>query len=68
VDNEKIFKGALGKNNYKLYFRDMFAGDFGHCTLKGNLLLAENIARAIFTQVLKIEQENVKLSAMNFRN
>ncbi len=44
VDNEEIFKNAVAKEGYKEYFRDMFGGDFGHCTPKGNRLLAENIA------------------------
>jgi len=29
----------------------MFGGDFGHCTHKGNRLLAENIANVIFKEV-----------------
>jgi hypothetical protein len=36
VDNETVFKDAPEKESYKEYFRDMFAGDFGHCTVKGN--------------------------------
>jgi hypothetical protein len=51
VDNEKIFKEVMKKSGYKEYFRDMFGGDFGHCTDKGNRLLAENIANAILKEV-----------------
>jgi hypothetical protein len=29
----------------------MFAGDFGHCTVKGNTLLAQNIADVILREV-----------------
>jgi len=47
VDNERVFKDALEKAPYKDYFIDMFAGDFGHCTHRGNRLLAENIANVI---------------------
>ena len=47
VDNEKISKEAVRKSRYNEYFRDMFGGDFGHCIVKGNRLLAENIANAI---------------------
>jgi len=47
VDNQQSFKQAVSSGGYKLYFRDMFAGDFGHCTNKGNRLLAQNIADAI---------------------
>lgn len=55
VDNEKIFKDALKKGSYKEYFLDMFAGDFGHATRKGNRLLAGNIARVILKDVFKHE-------------
>jgi tetratricopeptide (TPR) repeat protein len=47
VDNENIFKKAVEKEGYYPYFCDIFAGDFGHCTPKGNRLLAENIANSI---------------------
>jgi tetratricopeptide (TPR) repeat protein len=53
VDNEKIFKDAIIKEGYREYFRDMFGGDFGHCTNKGNRLLAENIAQIILKEVFK---------------
>ena len=51
VDNEKIFKDAVAKEGYKEYFRDMFGGDFGHCTPKGNSLLANNIADNILKEL-----------------
>ncbi|MDD5080220.1 MAG: tetratricopeptide repeat protein [Candidatus Omnitrophica bacterium] len=47
VDNSRIFKEAVGKEGYPAYFTDMFAGDFGHCTARGNRLLAQNIADTI---------------------
>jgi len=50
VDNEKLFKQALRKTGYKEYFKDIFAGDFGHCTDKGNRLLAENITNVILKE------------------
>ncbi len=50
VDNEKIFYDAVKKNGYREYFSDNFAGDFGHCTPKGNRLLAENIANVILKE------------------
>jgi tetratricopeptide (TPR) repeat protein len=50
VDNEKVFKDALKKASYREYFTDMFEGDFGHCTRKGNRLLAENIANVILKE------------------
>ncbi len=47
VDNEQIFKDAVGRDGFSAYFTDAFAGDFGHCTKKGNRLLAEHVADAI---------------------
>jgi tetratricopeptide (TPR) repeat protein len=51
VDNENIFKDAVKKEGHKAYFTDMFGGDFGHCTPKGNRLLAANIANVILKEV-----------------
>ncbi len=51
VDNERVFRDAVEKDGYNVYFKDMFGGDFGHCTNKGNRLLAENIADAILKEV-----------------
>lgn len=51
VDNNEIFREALKRECYKEYFRDRFAGDFGHCTSKGNRLLAENIANVILKEI-----------------
>lgn len=51
VDNEKIFKQAVEESGYDAYFTDYFAGDFEHCTPKGNRLLAENIANVILREV-----------------
>ena len=50
VDNERVFKDAVKREGYKEYFKDMFGGDFGHCTEKGNRLLAENIANVILKE------------------
>jgi tetratricopeptide (TPR) repeat protein len=47
VDNEAIFRKAVTRDSYARYFRDLFGGDFGHCTPEGNQLLAENIASSI---------------------
>ncbi|MCK5493745.1 MAG: tetratricopeptide repeat protein, partial [Candidatus Omnitrophica bacterium] len=51
VDNEKVFKDAFKNGNYKDYFEDNCAGDFGHCTSKGNKLLAENVAKVLLDEV-----------------
>lgn len=47
VDNQKVFEDALKEYTYDEIFSDRFAGDFGHCTAKGNTLLAQNVAAAI---------------------
>lgn len=53
VDNENTFKSALRKSSYREYFTDIFGGDFGHCTEKGNRLLAENIAQVVLKKCFK---------------
>lgn len=50
VDNEQIFQEAVSREGYDEYFSDRFAGDFGHCTTKGNHLLASHIAKIILRQ------------------
>jgi len=51
VDNEHIFKEAVIREGYDEYFTDRFAGDFGHCTAKGNYLLAKNIMNTILNEM-----------------
>jgi tetratricopeptide (TPR) repeat protein len=51
IDNERVFKEAIKQSSYKEFFVDMFGGDFGHCTPKGNELLAQNIADVILREV-----------------
>jgi len=50
VDNEVVFKEAVKKSGFKEVFLDMSGGDFGHCTEKGNRLLAANIADVILKE------------------
>ncbi len=57
VDNEKVFQEAVAEGNYWDYFIDSFAGDFGHCTEKGNKLLAENIAKAILGEAFGVDMK-----------
>lgn len=52
VDNEGVFREAIKKDGFEEYFSDAFAGDFGHCTRKGNRILAENIANIISKEIL----------------
>jgi tetratricopeptide (TPR) repeat protein len=47
VDNETVFRDAVRREGYNALFRDSFAGDFGHCTDRGNRLLAENLADTV---------------------
>ena len=46
VSNEN-FSRLVAQNGYARYFNDMFAGDFGHCSHEGEMLMAENAARAV---------------------
>lgn len=47
VDNQGIFEEALERGAYEDYFVDRFGGDFGHCTPRGNRLLAEHLAQRL---------------------
>jgi hypothetical protein len=40
------------RDGYETYFIDSFAGDFGHMTDLGNVLMAEKIARVLVEDVL----------------
>jgi tetratricopeptide (TPR) repeat protein len=51
IDNEHVFKRALLGRPYTEIFVDLFAGDFGHATVEGNRLIAENVADTILTLV-----------------
>jgi len=53
VDNEQVFKEAVKEKGYQYYFTDSFGGSFGHCTLEGNQLLAQNISEVILNQIFK---------------
>ncbi len=55
VSNEKLFKKALMKKNYDEIFDDQFAGDFGHCTELGNMLIAENVVNTL-ENILNLKQ------------
>lgn len=60
VDNEKIFRDAVMQDGFNVYFGDMFAGDFGHCTDAGNQLLAENISDTILNEVFNRRDDPVR--------
>ena len=61
VDNENSFKDAVRREGYDAYFTDKFAYKygFGHCTYKGNRLLAENIAGEIVKECF--QRQNMKV-------
>ncbi|HNW43195.1 MAG TPA: GDSL-type esterase/lipase family protein [Elusimicrobiales bacterium] len=47
IDNERTFQKAVAEKGYVYYFMDLFAGNFGHCTPRGNELIAANAAAAL---------------------
>lgn len=47
IDNQPSFKEALDPQKYDDYFTDRNYDDLGHCTPKGNHILASNTADAI---------------------
>ena len=51
IENKKVFTDKLEKEGYNKFFRDMFAGDFGHCTAAGNNLIATNAANHILNYI-----------------
>jgi len=55
ISNKENFEKVLSDGDYWNYFTDKFAGDFGHCTPKGNELIAENVANVILKE-LNIEE------------
>jgi tetratricopeptide (TPR) repeat protein len=55
VDNKTSFEAALAKEGFDFYFVDRFFADFGHCTARGNQLIAENIAAVILDQKFGIK-------------
>lgn len=52
VDNRENFQQAIRAGQYSDYFSDSFAGYFGHCTRRGNRLIAENLAHVLTEKVL----------------
>ena len=50
VSNEKNFREKIMKSGFRDYFIDLFAGDFGHCSRKGNALIVENLGPLILEQ------------------
>jgi len=58
VDNEQAFRSAIHRSRMSDYFFDLFGGDFGHCTEKGNQLMAQNITRTLMHEVFSRIDKN----------
>ena len=56
VDNSEVFRAALQDHRFDELFWDRCYGDFGHCTRMGNRILADNIADAIVTRYLGLDE------------
>jgi tetratricopeptide (TPR) repeat protein len=53
VENKTNFEQAVSEARYAKYFTDSFGGVFGHCTPRGNRLIAEHLADVILEQFIK---------------
>jgi hypothetical protein len=51
VSNKENFGQALEKSGYETYFKDRFGSSFGHCTIEGDRLIADNLAGKIIEVV-----------------
>jgi len=51
ISNEENFEQASKTHKKEKIFKDMFGGNFGHCTLYGNTLITENIIPKILKLV-----------------
>ncbi len=51
VENRDNFRAAVRSRPATDIFVDMFGGDFGHCTMAGNTLIAQNLAKTILEEV-----------------
>jgi tetratricopeptide (TPR) repeat protein len=49
VENKPSFDAALSRATYQDYFTDRFAGSWGHCTARGDNLIARNAAAAVLS-------------------
>lgn len=49
IDNGPVFKEAVKKDGYAAIFSDYYAGDFGHPTIMGDQILAENVAQKLIS-------------------
>lgn len=57
VDNEMPFRKALAKASYGDLFIDQMFGDFGHCSERGNELIARNASQVIIDALSVVQGE-----------
>lgn len=55
VENKEDFREAISAQGLQVFFKDMFAGDFGHCTEAGNTLIARNLSKVILREIFGIK-------------
>ena len=48
LNNQPLFRQAVSEYGYDAIFIDRFAGDFGHCTIVGNRIIALNLVLSVF--------------------
>lgn len=53
VENKTNFEEGLKEGDYFEFFSDSFAEDFGHCTYRGNNLIAKNLAEVILFEIFE---------------
>jgi tetratricopeptide (TPR) repeat protein len=58
VSNENIFKDEVKQRGFWYYFVDSTSGDFGHCTIEGNTLIAENLANEILNKWFREDKKH----------
>lgn len=51
VENKNLFEKGIAQEGLETYFVDMHVGEFGHCTAKGNRLIANNLAETILIHI-----------------
>lgn len=57
IVDQSFFRGLVAADDFETYFRDDFAGDFGHLTKLGNCLMAENLAKSLVEEVFGLEYD-----------
>ncbi|MBN1622048.1 MAG: tetratricopeptide repeat protein [Endomicrobiales bacterium] len=53
MSNKEMFEDAVNKEGSERYFYDVSSGDFGNFTIKGNKLIAKNIADVLEKEIFQ---------------